>query len=118
MTSLCSRHRCRTAAGLNRWTFLTAGAVPVASAIARAIGVFIPPNPRETMDPKKENASDGGTIDLPGATARAASAGRAQAELIEILARLVLASVQQGECLVGPATDPPIRPAGEPPAEA
>jgi len=71
MTSLCSGCRCRTAAGLNRGTVRTAGVVPVASAIARAIGFFIPPNPRETMDPKNQNALDGGTIDLHEATARA-----------------------------------------------
>ena len=45
MTSFRSRHRGRTAAGLNRWTFRTAGVVPVASAIARAIGFLFPPTP-------------------------------------------------------------------------
>jgi hypothetical protein len=97
MTSLFSGCRCRTAAGLNRWTFRTDVVVPVAPAIAHAVGVFIPTNPSETMDPKNENASDCGTIVLPGATARAVSAGRAQAELIEVLARLVLASMERNE---------------------
>ena len=97
MTSLCSGCRCRTAAEFNRRAFRTAGVVPVAPAAARAIGFFIPPNPRETMDPKKENALDGGTIEEPGATARSASAGRAQAELIEVLARFVLTSMERNE---------------------
>jgi len=43
MTSLHSRHRCRTAAGFNRWTFRTDVVVPIASAIARATGVFSSP---------------------------------------------------------------------------
>jgi hypothetical protein len=62
---------------------------------AHASGVFIP---REviTMTTKRTTASaaDGSTMDTH-ANASSAGAARAQAELIDLLARLVLASVER-----------------------
>lgn len=47
-----------------------------------------------TTKPPNEGAAKGGTMKAPGDTARCIAAARAQMELIDLLARLVLASVE------------------------
>ena len=62
---------------------------------AHAIGVFIP-DEVQTMTTKATNdhAPPGGTMSAGRDADRRVRAGRAQTELIDILARLVLASVE------------------------
>lgn len=83
---------------------------------AHAIGVFIP-NGIHDMRTKRTNGSAAkvGTMNASGDAALWIAAARAQTELIDTLARLLLASVEQEQSRAGETADPPIRPAGPPP---
>jgi len=75
----------------------TDGAVPVESSAARAIGVSISREVLEmTMTRMTAGPAVGGTMEIPDDAARRAAVARAQAELIEQLARLVLAASEAG----------------------
>ncbi len=63
--------------------------------VAHAIGVSISTEDQTMTKTRTNDAADSGTIG-PGDTARRAAVARAQAELIEMLARFVLAAVETG----------------------
>jgi len=68
---------------------------------AHAIGVFVPMKRNAmTTENTNEQTADGGTMNMCGDAHRGAVVARAQMELIDTLARLVLASVEQGAASV------------------
>jgi hypothetical protein len=72
--------------------------------VAHAIGVSISTEVHTMTKTRRNDAADSGTI-RTGDVARRAAVARAQAELIEMLARLVMAAVE-----IESAAAPPIAP--------
>jgi hypothetical protein len=87
--------------------------------VAHAIGVFI--SHETTMTTTKtttDHAPEGGTIKAASGADRQVSVARAQAELIDMLARLVLGAVEQERDHGKEKQRPPIRPAARAEKEA
>ena len=67
---------------------------------------------------RKTPGSNGDTMNAPSVDDQCIAAARAQAELIDTLARLVLACVERENSRVGETTYPPIGPAAQCPKTA